>query len=478
LHPGGRKVLLGVAGQDATKQFDEFHKIETLQKYIPKLAIGRLNVPNVEKKKNPKIYGDVTPYTDPAWYKGFNTPYFNASHHKFRQACREFTEKELMPNCFEWEETRTFPKDFHKKAYLAGLYPGMSGYWPTKYTGDVQPAGGVDPKEWNYFHELILLDETARCGSSGVCSMMGEGIGLGLPPVLNFGSEELKDRIVPDVVRGEKIICLAITEPGAGSDVANIKTEARKTEDGKFFIVSGEKKWITSGMFADYFTVAVRTGGKGMGGISLLLLDRNMGGIKTRHMKCSGLWASGTAFVEMTDVKVPVENLIGKENEGFKAIMFNFNHERLIIIVQTIRFARVCWEDAFNYAHKRKTFGMRLIDNPLIRNKLGNMIRQIEATQAWLEFLTFQMITMPYVEANVKLGGPVALLKVQSTQVLEFCAREAVQIFGGLGYTRGGQGERVERLYRDARAMAILGGADEVMIDLGIKGAMKGQSKM
>jgi alkylation response protein AidB-like acyl-CoA dehydrogenase len=236
--------------------------------------------------------------------------------------------------------------------------------------------------------------------------------------------------------------------------------------------VNGEKKWITSGTFADYFTVAVRTGGKGMQGISMMLIERSEG-LKTRHMKCGGIWASGTSFVTFDNVKVPVENLIGKENEGFKYIMYNFNHERFTIIVQAIRLARCCYEESFHYAQKRKTFGKELIEHQVIRAKLGNMIRDIEACQSWLESLTYQMCKMSTVESNQKLGGSLALLKVQSTKLLEMCAREAVQIFGGLGYSRGGQGEVVERIYRDSKAVTIYGGSEEIMLDLGVRQAIK-----
>jgi alkylation response protein AidB-like acyl-CoA dehydrogenase len=169
--------------------------------------------------------------------------------------------------------------------------------------------------------ELYLGDR-----SSAFCRGLFGGLSIGLPPVLHFGSEDLKDRIAGPCLRGEKIICLAVTEPTAGSDVANLKCTAKKSADGKHYIVNGEKKWITNGVFADYFTVAVRTGGEGMGGVSLLLVERSEG-VKTQQMKCSGVWSSGTTYVTFEDVKVPVENLIGKENQGFKYIMYNFNHE-------------------------------------------------------------------------------------------------------------------------------------------------------
>jgi alkylation response protein AidB-like acyl-CoA dehydrogenase len=165
--------------------------------------------------------------------------------------------------------------------------------------------------------------------------------------------------------------------------------------------------------------------------------------------------------------------LIGKENNGFKYIMYNFNHERWGICVGAVRNARTCFEEAYKYAHKRKTFGKRLIDNPIIRSKLAHMIRQIEASQNWLENLTYQMTQMKGLEQGLKLASPISLLKVQTTVTFEFCAREAVQIFGGIGYTRGGQAEKVERLYREVRAYSIFGGSEEIMAELGIRQIMK-----
>lgn len=170
---------------------------------------------------------------------------------------------------------------------------------------------------------------------------------------------------------------------------------------------------------------------------------------------------------------MPVENLIGSANEGFKYIMHNFNHERWGFVIQANRFARVCYEEAFKYAHRRRTFGKSLIEHPVIRHKLAEMIRQIESTHYLLETLTYQMNTMSKQQAAKALAGITALAKVQSTKVFEFCAREAAQVFGGASYTRGGQGEKVERLYRDVRAYAIPGGSEEILLDLGVRQAMK-----
>jgi hypothetical protein len=161
---------------------------------------------------------------------------------------------------------------------------------------------------------------------------------------------------------------------------ANIRCAATKSACGTYYTVTGEKKWITNGVWADFFTVAVRTGGPGMGGISLLVIEKTFKGVECKRMDCMGVWASGTSFVTFDEVKVPIANLIGKENAGFGYVMHNFNHERWGFVVQANRFARVCYEEAFLYAHKRRTFGKKLIEHPVIRAKLADMIRQIDAT--------------------------------------------------------------------------------------------------
>ena len=309
-----------------------------------------------------------------------------------------------MPYCFKWDEEKQIPKELFLKAAKAGILQGICGNPWSKYA-ERGPVGNINPDEFDGFHEMIICDELSRCGSGGVLWGLIGGLGIGLPPVTHFASEELKKRVVPDCLNGRKNICLAVTEPYAGSDVANLRTEAKKSPCGKFFTVNGEKKWITNGVFADYFTVAVRTGGPGMNGLSLLLIERSMPGVSTRQMLCSGVWASGTSYITFEDVKVPVENLIGQENKGFKCIMYNFNHERMGIVIQANRFARVCFEDAMKYAHKRETFGKKLIDHAVIRNKLAHMARKIEATHAWMESLIYQTQKMPVDLQMLKLGG-------------------------------------------------------------------------
>jgi alkylation response protein AidB-like acyl-CoA dehydrogenase len=416
----------------------------------------------------PILFGDQIPYGDAGWYQGDYSPYFGKSHADLRAHLRDLVENDLMPYVDEWDENGELPKEFRLKAYSTGMGILACGHpFPIEYGPPLPDYLKSEPLD--VFHAITVFQEISRSGSVGIQWGLGAGLCIGLPPVLTFGSEQMKARVAPGVLSGEKIICLAVTEPTAGSDVANLKTTATKSNCGNFYIVNGEKKWITNGIWADYFTVAVRTGDEGMGGISLLLLEKSMTGIKTRKMACSGAWCSGTTYISFENVYVPVENLIGKENKGFKYIVHNFNFERIIICAQAIGSARCCYEEAYKHAMRRRTFGKRLIEHQVIKWKLGDMIRQIEACQAWLENLAFQIETMHHREADYKLGGVTALLKVQCTKVFEYCAREAAQIFGGLSFSRGGLGGKVERLNREVRSLAIPGGSEEIMIDLGVR---------
>jgi acyl-CoA dehydrogenase len=237
--------------------------------------------------------------------------------------------------------------------------------------------------------------------------------------------------------------------------VAQLKTRA--VREGDHYVVNGSKMFITGGMRADWFTTAVRTGGPGMAGISLLLIDAASPGISRTNLRKQGWWASDTAEIGFQDVRVPVDNLIGGENQGFIGIMLNFNGERLGMAAGATAYARVCLEEAVIWARERQTFGKRLADHQVIRHKIAEMVRQINATQAYLEICAWR------VQNGETPAADLALLKVQATLTMEYCAREAMQILGGTGYMRGG---RVERIYREVRVNAIGGGSEEIMRDL------------
>ncbi|TPX30676.1 hypothetical protein SmJEL517_g05811 [Synchytrium microbalum] len=475
-HPGGKRILMGVIGKECTQQFVQFHNVATVMgTYGPKLVIGELDGAEKEAPKpSTELFGELIPYGDPSWYQGWKSVFYNESHKRLRTYIREVTDRELTPFAFQFENDKQVPRTLYSSFGQRGLLVPALGMrpWPSKYA-PCDPPGGVKPSEWNIFHELIMADEMSRCASTGIVAALTTGPSIALPVISSFASDYLKEKIIKDVLSGKKTICLAVSEPYAGSDIANLQTRGEKTPDGKHFIVSGEKKWITNGVWSDYFVTLVRTGGSGASGLSFLLLERGMPGLTTRAVHAQGNIGSGTAYVMMDKVKVPVENVIGVEGQGFKYSVFNFNHERLGICMGTVRQARMCYEEAMRYANKRKTFGQFLIEHGVIRNKFGHMARMIEATQAWLEMICYNWDKMTKEEADKALSGPIALCKAQCSITFELCAREASQIMGGIAYTKGGQGERVERLYRDVRGAAIPGGSEEIMLDFGIRQQLK-----
>jgi len=279
---------------------------------------------------------------------------------------------------------------------------------------------------------------------------------IGLPPVVNFAQQHLKNEVAPAVINGTKRISLAITEPGGGSDVAQLSTTA--TREGEYYIVNGSKTYITGGMKANWFTTAVRTSPDGAAGISALLIPADLEGVsRTSLDRKQGWWCSDTATIYFDDVRVPVENLLGVEDQGFKVIMNNFNSERMAMAAGMNGAAKICFEDAVEWAKERKTFGKRLADHQVIRHKIVEMMRKIQATDSYIQAVSRQ------IQLGCEDAAAIALLKVQSSQTMEFCAREAMQIMGGISYMRGC---RVERIYREVRVSAIGGGSEEIMRDL------------
>ncbi|HBO12628.1 MAG TPA: acyl-CoA dehydrogenase [Halieaceae bacterium] len=371
-------------------------------------------------------------------------PHLTEAHEAWRTQLRRFVDTEIAPFADDWDEAGEIPAALWPKAAAVGLL-GL-GY-PEEYGGTSE---GID----SWYH-WIVAEELARFAVGGVnASLMVHGIGL--PPVINWGSEAMKQAVAPPVLAGKKHIALGITEPGGGSDVAALATTA--VRDGDHYVVNGSKTYITGGLRADWVSTAVRTGGEGHGGVSMLLVPTDAEGFsRTPLDRKMGWWASDTATLYFDNVRVPVENLIGEENQGFRVIMTNFNGERMGMAAAMEALGRVCLEEAVQWAQERRTFGRRLADHQVIRHKIAQMKQKLNATQAYLR------ACYEAIEAGSANPGDIALLKVQASETLEFCAREAMQVLGGIGYLRG---NRVERIYREVRVNAIGGGSEEIMRDL------------
>src|SRR5438270_219684 len=363
------------------------------------------------------------------------SPFYTAEHEAYREVVRRFVEKEIEPFAHQWDEAGGFPRQLYQKAAEIGLL-GLG--FPEEYGGTV-----VDNFMW-----IVAVQELARAGAGGVSASLKSN-SIGAPPIARAGSAELKARVLPEILSGRKISALAITEPSGGSDVANLRTSARR--DGEFYIVNGEKTFITSGMRADYITTAVRTGGSGPGGVSLLVIEGDTPGLSRTPLKKMGWWASDTATLHFDNCRVPVGNLLGEEGRGFKIIKHNFNSERLTMAAGCTAAARVCLEEAMEYAKQRHTFGKPLAQHQVIRHKLVDMAQRVAASQAMLEMLAWRL------DQGESPVAEICMLKNQATQTMAFCASEAVHIFGGAGYMRG---IKVERIYREVKVNAI-GGVEE-----------------
>ena len=364
-HPGGESVLRQTAGQDATTAFYNLHRHEVLTKYSH-LAVGTIQdeTPQVITPKP----GDLSPvpYAEPLWLTApFRSPYYKDSHRRLRLAMRKFTDEYLMPEARECEATgRYISQDLIDSMEKLGILRMRLGPGSHLYGRNLMD-GAVDGREFDYFHVVVMAQEMCRPMARGFQDGNMAGMTIGLTALLNFAPEgEWKTRICDEVFSGKTKLCLAITEAFAGSDVANIRTTAEKTHCGKYFIVNGTKKWITNGTWSDYFVTAART----EGGLSVLLIPRQEG-VETKPIPTSYSPTAGTAFVTFDNVKVPVSNILGKENDGIRVIFSNFNHERWAMACSVIGQCRVVVEECLKWANQRVVFEKRLIDQPVVRQK-------------------------------------------------------------------------------------------------------------
>ena len=380
----------------------------------------------------------------------WHTPERNA----LRQSATRFAEREIVPFLVDWEDAGEVPRELHKRAADAGL---LGVGFPEAVGGQ----GGTVVDTATVTEAIIEAG-----GSSGLIAALFTH-GIALPHLVASGNDNLIDRYVRPTLAGEAIGSLAVTEPGGGSDVANLTTRA--VRDGDAYDVTGTKTFITSGVRADFVTTAVRTGGDGFGGISLLVIDKSATGFTvTTPLRKMGWLCSDTAELAFDHVRVPAENLVGAENAGFVAIMRQFTHERLSLAVQAYATAQRCLDLAVDYARQRETFGRPLISRQVIRHKLVDMHRATTTARAYTRSIIERAVEHAEgsQEQQLALALDASIAKNDAVEACDHVVDEAVQIFGGAGYLRDSE---VERHYRDARILGIGGGTNEVLNDLAAK---------
>jgi len=467
LHPGGKQTLLDFAGQDVSEDFWGLHRAEVLDKYA-RLKKGRLHDAGPSRGSALDALSSISgvPYAE----SNMDSPYFKDSHIALRKALREFWCKATYEEAIECEAKATEPSvELRKIVGQSGIIAMAQGPGPHLKLAPNGLMGGVQPDEFDYFHELIVQEERSRNFCPGWEDGLDAACTIGVPVVIKYGSDWMKD-LLPAIFRGDETVCLAISEAYAGSDVAGLRTRAVLDAKGENYIVSGTKKWITGGMYADWFVTAVRTGKAGGGGISMMLIPRSEQ-IETTVIKTKYSSAAGTASVIYENAIVPKRNVFGAEGKGFQIIMSNFNHERWMIATVCIYRARLCTEEVFKWAMQRKVFGMKLVEQPVIREKLAQSFAGIESITAMLHSVTHMMNRKG--PQSAELGGQIALLKYATTRMCHLVSDNAVQVLGGRGVTLTGMGRVVETFHRVYKVPSVYGGSEEIMADLAVRQAIK-----
>ncbi len=370
---------------------------------------------------------------------------------ELRKAVRAFAEREILPNVDEWEREGMLPRELHVKAGEAGL---LGAGFPESVGG-----GGGDGAD-----TLTICEELHYAGVPGGVFASLFTCGIAVPHMVGFGSRELIDTYVRPTLRGEKIGSLAITEPGGGSDVGHLTTKAvfDPGPDGGSYIINGAKTYITSGVRADFVVTAVRTGGPGAAGISLIVVDKGTPGFEvTRKLDKMGWRSSDTAELSYTDVRVPAANLIGDENTGFIQIASAFVSERVGLAVQAYAGAQRCLDLTVEWCRNRETFGKPLIARQSVQNTLSEMARRIDVARVYTRNVLERQLA-----GETNLIAEVCFAKNTAVESGEWVANQAVQLFGGMGYMAESE---VERQYRDMRILGIGGGTTEILTSLAAK---------
>ncbi|MGC2653650.1 MAG: acyl-CoA dehydrogenase family protein [Mycobacterium sp.] len=366
---------------------------------------------------------------------------------QLRKTVRSFTEREILPHVDEWERAGELPRDLHRRAGDAGL---LGAGFPEQVGG-----GGGDGAD-----AVVICEELHEAGAPGGVYASLFTCGIAVPHMIASGDARLIETFVRPTLRGDLIGALAITEPGGGSDVGHLRTTA--VRDGDDFVVNGTKTYITSGVRADYVVTAVRTGGSGAAGVSLLVVDRATPGFQvTRKLDKMGWRSSDTAELSYTDARVPAANLVGAENTGFAQIAQAFVPERIGLAVQAYSSAQRCLDLTVQWCRDRETFGRPLISRQTVQNTLAEMARRIDVARVYARHVVDRQLA-----GDTNLIAPVCFAKNTAVEAGEWAASQAVQLFGGMGYMAESE---VERQYRDMRILGIGGGTTEILTALSAK---------
>lgn len=366
---------------------------------------------------------------------------------ELRKSVRTFAEREILPHVDEWERVGELPRELSRKAAAAGL---LGVGFPESAGGEGGDAADV----------AIICEELHESGVPGGVFASLFTVGIAVPHMIASGDQRLIDKFVKPTLAGNLIGSLAITEPGGGSDVGHLRTTA--VRDGDHFVVNGSKTYITSAVRGDYVVAAVRTGGPGAAGISMLVIEKGTPGFEvSRKLEKMGWRSSDTAELSFSDVRVPVENLVGAENTGFLQIAQAFVSERIGLAVQAYSSAQRCLDLAVAWCRDRETFGKPLIARQSVQNTLADMARRVDVARVYSRHVIERQL-----EGDPNLIGPVCFAKNTAVETGEWVANQAVQLFGGMGYMAESE---IERQYRDMRILGIGGGTTEIMTALAAK---------
>jgi citronellyl-CoA dehydrogenase len=368
---------------------------------------------------------------------------FTEDHQAFRRTVREFCERELAPHAREWDDREEFPRELFRR--FAGL--GLFGIRQ-------DPAWGGSGLDWWYV--VTYAEELVRCRNAGLAMAMLVHGEMATPVIGELGTDEQKREFLAPAIRGERVAALAISEPDAGSDVAAIRTTARR--DGDDLVVSGSKMWITNGARADFLTLAVRTGGPGHEGLSLLLFPTDVRGFEvSRRLEKVGNPSSDTAVLFFDECRVPARYLLGEEGQGFAYVMVNFQGERLVAAVQAVAAMQLLVDDALRYASERRAFGRPLSAFQAWRHRMAEHLAAIEAAR-WLTYRASDL----YDRGQVALRE-ISMAKLFACDLAQDVAYDCMQLHGGMGYVLETD---VARAWRDLRVMTIAGGSSEIMKEI------------